>query len=107
MTVSILATTDNGDPAFGLKQGTLAHERNGGRYSRFYCRSSRRSARLGFFGGVLTGNLAAIVASAGPSSEWSPTTVSRARMRTALSEAEPIEFGPRNEQRRKQLRRGD
>ena len=28
MTVSILATTDNGDPAFGLKQGTLARERN-------------------------------------------------------------------------------
>jgi len=29
MTVSILATTDNGDPAFGLKQGTLARKPNG------------------------------------------------------------------------------
>ena len=28
MTVSILATTDNGDPAFGLKQGTLARKPN-------------------------------------------------------------------------------
>jgi hypothetical protein len=28
MTVSILATTDNGDPAFRLKQGTLARKRN-------------------------------------------------------------------------------
>ncbi len=28
MTASILATTDNGDPAFGLKPGTLARKRN-------------------------------------------------------------------------------
>jgi hypothetical protein len=31
MTASILATTDNGDPAFGLKPGTLARKRDGDR----------------------------------------------------------------------------
>ncbi|WP_255461252.1 hypothetical protein [Glaciihabitans sp. INWT7] len=34
MTVSILATTDNGDPAFGLKQGTLARKTNDERDAR-------------------------------------------------------------------------